>query len=173
MPHTPASDTPVLLRPPRPGDFGWVVHRHGALYAEEYGWDARFEALVARVVADFVHHFDEKRERAWIAEHNGAIVGSVFLAKEDDRTAKLRLLYVEPSERGLGIGKALVHSCISTAREMGYERIVLWTNSVLTAARAIYIAEGFQLVGTEPHELFGPEQVGETWELQLTPTSAP
>lgn len=168
MPHSVSPDAPVLLRPPRPGDFGWVVHRHGVLYAREYEFDSRFEALVARVIADFLRDYDATRERAWIAERDGEIIGSVFLASADSTTAKLRLLYVEPTARGLGVGTALVRACIAAAREMGYTRLVLWTNAVLTAARAIYVAEGFRLTGTEPHALFGPEQLGETWELRLT-----
>ena len=153
-----------VLRPHRPGDMGWVVHRHGALYAEEYHWDERFEALVAEIVAEFVKNYDPKRERCWIAERKGEIVGSVFLVKKDDVTAKLRLLYVEPSARGLGIGKRLVEECIRFARQVGYRKITLWTQSNLAAARGIYEKEGFVLVAQQNHKSFGKELVAETWE---------
>lgn len=161
--------TGVLLRQLRPGDLGWVVHRHAVLYHAEYGWGAPFEALVARVAADFVQQYDAAREYAWIAERDGEIVGSVFLTKADEHTAKLRLLYVEPSARGLGIGRLLVRTCIDGARERGYRRMTLWTNAVLSAARGIYVAEGFTLVHSEPHELFGAREIGETWALDLQP----
>ena len=155
---------PYVLRPHRPGDMGWVVHRHGALYAQEYGWDERFEALVAEIVAEFVKNYDPKRERCWIAERKGEIVGSVFLVKKDDITAKLRLLYVEPSARGLGIGKRLVDECLRFARQVGYRKITLWTQSNLAAARGIYEKAGFKLVGQQNHKSFGKELVAETWE---------
>lgn len=163
-----AGEPSYILRPHEPGDMGWIIHRHGVLYAEEYGLDTQFEALVARVVADFVDNFDAQRERCWIAERDGEIVGSVLLVKDTEETAKLRLLYVEPKARGLGIGSRLVGECLGFARRTGYRKITLWTNDVLVSARRIYEAAGFRLVRNEPHHSFGRDLVGQYWELELT-----
>jgi len=163
----PERKTPYVLRPHQPGDMGWVVHRHGALYAQEYGFDERFEALVAGVVAKFVERYDPKRERCWIAEKDGEIVGSVFVVRRSRSVAQLRLLLVEPKARGLGIGERLVAECVRFARQAGYRTLTLWTNSVLRSARRIYQAAGFRRVHREKHRSFGRELVGETWELAL------
>jgi len=158
----------VTFRRHRPGDMGWVVHRHGVLYSKEYGYTDKFEALVARIVADFIDHLDPARERCWIAERDGQIVGSVFLVRKTDSVAKLRLLYLEPAARGLGLGRRLVDECIAFARKAGYKKITLWTQSSLVAARHIYQATGFVLKATRRHADFGPRENAETWELAIT-----
>jgi DNA-binding MarR family transcriptional regulator/GNAT superfamily N-acetyltransferase len=155
------------LRAPQPGDLGWVVQAHGALYAREYGWDATFEALVARVVADYAAARDARRERAWIAEAGGRPAGCVLCVRKDEATAQLRLLLVEPWARGAGIGERLVGECIAFARAAGYAGIVLWTNDVLIAARRIYQRAGFVLVDEQRHHSFGHDLVGQNWRLDL------
>lgn len=163
----PVEKVPYILRPHQPGDMGWVVHRHGVLYAQEYGWDEQFEALVAGIVEKFIQNYNPKRERCWIAERNGEIAGSVFLVRKSKAVAKLRLLLVEPAARGLGIGKRLVDECVRFARQAGYKKVALWTQSVLYAARGIYRKAGFRLVHQEKHHSFGHDLVAGTWELDL------
>jgi DNA-binding MarR family transcriptional regulator/GNAT superfamily N-acetyltransferase len=157
----------VLIRSWRPGDIGWVVSRHGALYAEEYGWDASFEGFVAEIAAKFLRQFDAKFENCWIAELDGSPVGSIFLVKQNSRIAKLRMFIVEPQARGLGIGRRLLATCIDFARHTGYREIRLWTNDILHAARKLYEESGFRLIDTERHRSFGKDLVGQSWRLEL------
>ena len=159
----------VVLRPAdRPGDLGWVVMAHGEVYAEQFGWDTDFEALVARIVADYASEHDPAREAAWIAEVDSVRVGCVFLVAGDEPTvARLRILLVTPAARGLGVGTRLVEECLAFAREVGYERVTLWTNDVLASARRIYEAQGFVLIEEDPHHSFGRDLVGQNWELEL------
>jgi DNA-binding MarR family transcriptional regulator/ribosomal protein S18 acetylase RimI-like enzyme len=166
-PPANAQKEPYILRPHHVGDMGWIVHRQGLLYAREYGWDERYEALAAEIVAKFIEHFDPRRERCWIAERHGEIVGSVFLVKKSRTIAKLRLLYVEPSARGLGIGNRLVEECIRFARQAGYQKITLWTQNNLHAARRIYKTHGFRIGAIKRHHSFGHNLVAETWDLRL------
>jgi DNA-binding MarR family transcriptional regulator/GNAT superfamily N-acetyltransferase len=156
-----------LIRDPAVGDIGWVIHRQAALYAQEYGWNAEFEGLLAEIGSAFIKKFDPRFERCWIAERDGAIVGAVFLVRKSARVAQLRMLYVEPSARGLGIGKRLVDECLAFARSKRYRTMVLWTNDVLASARRIYDAAGFELVRAERHSSFGKELVGQYWSLDL------
>jgi DNA-binding MarR family transcriptional regulator/GNAT superfamily N-acetyltransferase len=162
------SNEPFVIRQHRPGDMGWITHRHGVLYSQEYGYDERFEALVAKIVGEFIEHFDPARERCWIAERRGEIAGSVFLVKKSATVAKLRLLYVEPAARGQGIGARLMDECIRFARHARYRKITLWTQSELVAARHLYRQKGFELVGERRHRSFSRDDlVAETWELRL------
>lgn len=163
----PSAPTAYLLRSHQPGDMGWITHRHGVLYSQEYGYDERFEALVAEIAAEFVQRFDPKRERCWIAEKDGEIAGCIFAVRKSKTVAKLRLLLVEPSARGLGIGSRLVSECVRFARQAGYKKLVLWTQSELLAARHLYQQAGFQLVGKKRHQSWGRKLVAETWELKL------
>jgi DNA-binding MarR family transcriptional regulator/N-acetylglutamate synthase-like GNAT family acetyltransferase len=163
----PATPEPFLLRPHRPGDMGWIVHRHAVLYAEAYGWDESFEQLVAEIAAEFLKCYDPKKERCWIAEREGGIVGSVALVRQSETVAKLRLLLVEPEARGLGLGRRLVEECLRFARQAGYRQVTLWTQSILTPARRLYESVGFRLVGQEPRRAFGHDLVSETWEMTL------
>jgi GNAT superfamily N-acetyltransferase len=162
----------VTIRTHRPGDIGWIVSRHGAVYADQYGWDERFESLVARISADFIDYYDPKTDRCWIAEKDGERVGSIMLVRdrEDSDTAKLRLLLVEPNARGLGLGRRLIQQCIDFSKETGYKRIVLWTQSILESARRLYRAAGFHLVVEEEHQSFGANLTGENWQLDLDET---
>jgi DNA-binding MarR family transcriptional regulator/N-acetylglutamate synthase-like GNAT family acetyltransferase len=158
----------IVLREPNSGDFGWVVQRHGDLYRREYGWEETFEALVARIVAEYIENRDPKRDAAWIAEVDGQRVGCVFCMKKTEDVAQLRILLVEPATRGLGIGTRLVEECIRFARRAGYKQITLWTNDVLVSARRIYEAAGFRLVEEDKHRSFGHDLVGQNWSLDLT-----
>ncbi len=158
---------PYILRPPRAGDMGWIVSRHAALYAEEYGWTDPFEGLCAQIVADFVNQYDARRERCWIAEVDGENAGCVMLVKDSDEVARLRLLLVEPSARGLGIGARLVDECVRFARASGYRSITLWTHSILTAARHVYQQAGFTLTSSEPKKSWGKDVVSEMWDMRL------
>lgn len=161
------ADSSYVLRDPQPGDMGWIVHRQAVLYAQEYGWNAEYEALIAEIVAKYLRDFDPRRERCWIAEKDGNVVGSVFIVREDEATAKLRLLYVDSCARGLGIGRRLVDECLRFARQVGYKKMVLWTNSILTDARRIYERAGFELVEETPHHSFGKDLVGQVWSRDL------
>lgn len=163
----PARTRAAILRQPGPGDIGWVVQQHGELYAREYGWNSEFEALVADIASQFLRKFQPAWERCWIAELDGKRVGAVFVVRKSPSTAQLRMLILSPEARGLGLGARLTDECIAFARDKGYRKMVLWTNSCLTAARGIYAARGFRLVKSEPYEGFGQQLVGETWELKL------
>jgi len=163
----PEPSVSFVLRPPQPGDLGWVVHRHGAVYAQEYGYNEQFEALVAEIVAHFVQRYDAKRERCWIAERDGELVGSVFLVARSKTVAQLRLLLVEPRARGSGLGTRLVDECVRFARQAGYRKIMLWTQSELVAARRLYQGAGFHVGRRERNSSFGKDLVSETWEREV------
>jgi len=163
----PRKTQAAILRDPAPGDIGWVVQQHGEIYAREYGWDSSFEALVAQIAGEFLLKFQPEWERCWIAELNGERMGSIFVVRKSAGVAQLRLLILSPAARGLGLGGKLVDECIAFARRKGYKKMTLWTNSDLVAARAIYAKRGFQLTKSEPHESYGKQLVGETWELKL------
>jgi DNA-binding MarR family transcriptional regulator/GNAT superfamily N-acetyltransferase len=168
QPPAPDARSPMLvLRPHRPGDMGWVTSANAEIYAREYGWDITYEALVAKITAEFIENFDPGRERCWIAELDGERVGSVFVVRKTDAIAKLRLLIIDPKARGLGLGKRFVDECLRFAKDTGYSSMTLWTQSILTAARGIYARAGFTLVAEEPHHSFGADLVGETWERDL------
>jgi GNAT superfamily N-acetyltransferase len=164
---TQPTSPPILLRSHKPGDIGWVIHRHGVIYAAQYGWDETFEAMVARVAAEFIETFDAARDRCFIAEQAGAIVGSAFVVKRTESIAKLRLVYVEPSLRGTGLGRRLVAAAMQFARDAGYARMTLWTNDVLVPARRLYQTLGFEMTASEAYRGFGQDLVGETWERDL------
>lgn len=157
----------VLLRAPEPGDYGWIIGRHGEIYAREHGWDISFEGLVAGICAQFLAGHDPARERGWMAELEGKPVGSVHCMRLDDETAKLRMLIVDPAARGHGVGGMLVDACMGFAREAGYRRMSLWTNDILTAARKIYVSRGWRMTAAEPVSQFGQAMVSETWEVEL------
>jgi DNA-binding MarR family transcriptional regulator/GNAT superfamily N-acetyltransferase len=163
----PEPKVPYMLRQHQPGDLGWIVNRQAILYVEEYGWDGTYEGLAAEIVAQFIKNYDPKRERCWIAEKDGAKVGGVLVAKASEEVAKLRLLHVESEARGLGIGKRLVEECVRFSRQVGYQKITLWTQSILHAARHIYTQVGFRVVNEEQHQSFGKDLTAETWELNL------
>ncbi|TIO74815.1 MAG: MarR family transcriptional regulator [Mesorhizobium sp.] len=163
----PEPKVPYILRPLQVGDIGWITHRQGLLYAQDYGWDETYEALVAEILGEFVKNFVPQWERGWVAEREGEVVGSVFVVRKSPKVAKLRLLYVEPSARGLGIGRRLVDECIAFSRAKGYKTLTLWTNDILGSARCIYQAAGFKLVEEERHHSFGKDLVGQTWNLEL------
>lgn len=163
----PEKRAPFILRPHQPGDMGWIIRRQTQLYANEFGWDGTFEAMLAEIAGKFIAKFDPKSDNCWIAERNGEMVGSVFLVRANKTTGQLRLLYVESSARGLGIGQRLVETCIEDARAKGYKKLMLWTNDILVSARKIYIAAGFRLIKEEKHDSFGKKLVGQFWSLDL------
>ncbi|KAJ5227415.1 GNAT family N-acetyltransferase [Penicillium citrinum] len=164
------TEAPFTIRTHRPGDIGWITHRHGVLYHEEHNWNEQFESMVAKISAEFIENLDPARERCWIAEREGKFLGCIMLVKDrssDNNAAKLRLLLVEPSARGLGVGSKLVRLCTEFAREVGYSRIGLWTQTILTSARRLYANEGYKIIKTEEHSIWGPKMVGELWEKEL------